>query len=199
MAKNHFYAVKVGRETGLFKSWDECKKQVDGFPGCQYKGFPTEKKALEYLNGVSDDTSVPKAEITIYVDGSYDADKNVYGYGVVALDQEGNVMVYNKAGCNVSSTRLRNVAGELLGAMYAVKYAMCKGYKSVEICYDYFGIEKWVTGEWKAKNELTALYSAYMNEWKNEIEILFTKVAAHTNVKYNELADRLAKQAVMEF
>jgi ribonuclease HI len=45
MAKNHFYVVWKGRETGIFSSWEECKKQINGFEGAQYKGFPTELEA----------------------------------------------------------------------------------------------------------------------------------------------------------
>ena len=34
-----FYAVKEGRSTGVFASWAECKKQVDGYSGAKYKSF----------------------------------------------------------------------------------------------------------------------------------------------------------------
>lgn len=27
-----YYAVRVGRDTGIFESWDECKQSVDKFP-----------------------------------------------------------------------------------------------------------------------------------------------------------------------
>ncbi len=46
-AKNNFYVVWKGRETGIFSSWDDCKRQVIGFEGAQYKGFPTEAAARE--------------------------------------------------------------------------------------------------------------------------------------------------------
>ena len=49
--KKHFYAVKNGRKTGIFKSWDECKKQVIGFKGAVYKGFVTEQEAIDYMEG----------------------------------------------------------------------------------------------------------------------------------------------------
>ena len=49
--KKHFYAVKNGRKTGIFKSWDECKKQVIGFKGAVFKGFVTEQEALDYMAG----------------------------------------------------------------------------------------------------------------------------------------------------
>ena len=45
MAKNKFYTVWVGRQIGVFGSWDECRLQVEGFQGAKYKGFPTREQA----------------------------------------------------------------------------------------------------------------------------------------------------------
>lgn len=45
MAKNNFYTVWVGRQIGVFASWDECRQQVEGFQGAKYKGFPTREQA----------------------------------------------------------------------------------------------------------------------------------------------------------
>lgn len=42
--KKLWYAVKSGRKTGLFTSWDDCKLQVIGYPGASYKGFLQKKK-----------------------------------------------------------------------------------------------------------------------------------------------------------
>lgn len=47
--KKKVYAVKAGRKTGLFTTWDETKAQVDGFPGAKYKGFTTREEAMAYL------------------------------------------------------------------------------------------------------------------------------------------------------
>ena len=44
------YAVKVGRETGLFNNWAECEKQIKGFSGAQYKSFTNSEEAMAYLN-----------------------------------------------------------------------------------------------------------------------------------------------------
>ena len=82
--------------------------------------------------------------------------------------------------------------------MYAVKWAITNGYSEIEIRYDYEGIAKWITGEWKAKNELTKKYVVAMNEWKKSIQISFYKVVAHSNNKYNDMADALAKSALTE-
>lgn len=43
--KSKFYVVWEGREKGIFKTWDACKKQIDGFPEAKYKSFETEKEA----------------------------------------------------------------------------------------------------------------------------------------------------------
>jgi len=39
--KKKYYVVWQGRETGIFDSWDDCKKQVQGVPGAKYKSFET--------------------------------------------------------------------------------------------------------------------------------------------------------------
>jgi ribonuclease HI len=39
MSKKKFYVVWNGRRTGVFSSWNVCKKQVDGFENAQYKSF----------------------------------------------------------------------------------------------------------------------------------------------------------------
>ncbi|MCU0447656.1 MAG: ribonuclease H family protein [Microscillaceae bacterium] len=40
-----FYVVWQGRKTGVFDTWDECKKQVDGYPQAIYKSFKTKDLA----------------------------------------------------------------------------------------------------------------------------------------------------------
>jgi len=45
MAKNKFFVVWEGKEPGIYKSWEECKRQVHGFEGALYKGFATEGEA----------------------------------------------------------------------------------------------------------------------------------------------------------
>ena len=78
MAKKKFYAVRQGRKIGMFLTWDECKKQVMGYPGAIYKSFGTEEEAKEYLGiaVAADDMQGgdPSAgAVEIYVDGSYHA------------------------------------------------------------------------------------------------------------------------------
>ncbi|EEU20935.1 ribonuclease H family protein [Lactobacillus mulieris] len=45
-----FYAVKKGRKIGIFRTWDECKEQVNGFSGAEYKSFSNILEASQYLD-----------------------------------------------------------------------------------------------------------------------------------------------------
>lgn len=47
---NKFYAVKRGRIVGIYRSWDECKKQIEGYPHPVFKSFEKVTDALEYLD-----------------------------------------------------------------------------------------------------------------------------------------------------
>lgn len=58
------YAVRVGRACGIFTTWAECKKQVDGFPNARYKGFTDISEALSWLNG-GERTRKAKTEGTV--------------------------------------------------------------------------------------------------------------------------------------
>lgn len=216
-AKKNYYGVKKGKVTGIFRSWDACKASVDGFAGAEYKGFVTLEEVCAYLgiavnevesvqtetiqqreagqatSKADDDRLPPEGSLLAYVDGSYDHSIPKYAFGCVFILPDGKIYTEYGNGDNPQSLQQRNVAGEMLGAMYAVKTAMVNGYRTIEICYDYEGIEKWVTGAWRSKTELTQKYAAAMRQWGQGISITFTKVPAHSNVKYNEMADRVAK------
>ncbi len=140
----------------------------------------------------------PQGGLVAYVDGSYDHSIKRYAFGCVFILPDDTVYVENGSGNNPDTAQHRNVSGEMLGAMYAVRWAVKNGFSRIELRYDYEGIEKWVTGAWKSKTELTQKYAASMRRWMGSIQIGFTKVAAHTNVYYNELADRLAKDGLWE-
>ena len=203
MAAKKFYAVKTGKVTGIFNNWGDCKASVEGFPGAQYRGFVSLAEAREYL-GLTEEVNAQATDkgaedsLLAYVDGSYDDSLKKYAFGCVFILPDGRIYTEFGNGDNEKSLQHRNVTGEMLGAMYAVKTAMMSGFCRVEIRYDYQGIEKWVTGEWRSKTELTQVYARSMREWGQRIAISFTKVAAHSKVYYNEMADKLAKQGLVE-
>lgn len=207
MARKKLYAVKKGKETGIFDNWEACKASVTGYPGAEYKGFFSEEEAKDYLSGIEErdaDFVLHQKEaclqnkIIAYVDGSFDQSIGKYSFGCILLTPNGEIVRKSGNGDHPESLALRNVTGEMLGAMFAVRWCVKNGYSAIEICYDYFGIEKWATGEWKAKNNLTQKYAAFMRENGRKIRITFKKIAAHTGNQYNEEADQLAKKALTE-
>ncbi|XP_068136443.1 ribonuclease H1-like [Hyperolius riggenbachi] len=56
LALRMFYAVKKGREPGVYNTWEECKEQVDRFPAAKYKKFASEEEAWKF---VRDGVGVP--------------------------------------------------------------------------------------------------------------------------------------------
>ena len=51
MAKKKFYVIWNGHKTGVFDSWQLCKKHISNFKGAQYKSFPTEAEAKKAYKG----------------------------------------------------------------------------------------------------------------------------------------------------
>ena len=54
MAAKRYYAVKKGKVAGIFRTWEQCRASVEGYPGAEYKGFATIEKAEDYLGHASD-------------------------------------------------------------------------------------------------------------------------------------------------
>lgn len=200
MAKN-FYAVRSGRETGIFKTWNECKRYITGFKGAEYKGFMTLEEAEEYMGNASvsaddfDLYSIPEGSAAAYVDGSYNVKTKVFGYGAIIFCNGETHEAYESFN-DESLASMRNVAGEIYGSRYAMKYCVENGISELYIFYDYAGIEKWCKGEWKCNKEGTAAYRDYYLSVKDKLKVTFVKVKGHSGDKYNDMADALAKKAV---
>lgn len=207
MAKK-YYAVKKGKVPGIYYSWDDCKKQVDGFSGAVYKSFTTLEEADTFINGavckrecinenpqVKEVASQKEEEAVAYVDGSYEKSQKRYSYGAVILYKD-QIVELNGSGNDPELVDMRNVAGEILGSSYAIKWAIEHGAKSINVFHDYEGVARWANGEWKANKPGTQSYQKYIQNCRNKINIRFTKVAAHTGVELNERADKLAKAAL---
>ncbi|NQU31651.1 MAG: viroplasmin family protein [Bacteroidetes bacterium] len=49
--KKKYYVVWRGIKPGIYNSWNECKNQVEGFEGAQYKSFTDEDEAKRSFDG----------------------------------------------------------------------------------------------------------------------------------------------------
>ena len=149
----------------------------------------TEEDVLAEFDGVD-------TEALAYVDGSFNAASGVYGFGGLLLLRDGSFRELQGNGTDPELSAMRNVTGEIYGAMAAVRAAEEAGLHSLTIFYDYKGIEMWARGLWKTNKEGTRAYARFMQEAEPRIHITFRKVAAHTGVRFNECVDRIAKNAV---
>lgn len=215
-----YYAVKVGKTTGVFETWEECEASVKGYPGALYKSFKSLADAYSYMgwsgeqvtfdtldeiskstgplsNEKAPDEDMPYSntvKAVAYVDGSYNDEKKIFGYGVVMF-YKGEESHMKGASSDATLVDMRNVAGEIQGAMTAMQFAIDNEISNLTIYYDYMGICKWCTGEWKTNKKGTTQYKKFYDKAKKKVNITFEKVEAHTGDKYNELADKLAKEA----
>ncbi len=210
MAKK-YYAVKSGLTRGIYLTWEDCRKNVEGFEGAVYKSFASVEEAAAFLEGTSDMSAGTEAEISsvmeddipevapgeaiAYVDGSYNVATKEYACGVV-LFHDGRTETFSKRFADPDRAEMRNVAGEIEGSMCAMNYCLEHDIRELTIYYDYAGVEHWCTGAWKANKEGTRAYRDYYEKVSQQVRIHFVKVKGHSGDKYNDMADKLAKQAI---
>ncbi len=231
-----YYAVKIGKEPGIYNTWDECKKQVNKFSGAIYKSFKTLEEAEKFLgiksikgkNKIKKNkvkTSCKEGELKpikskadvkyfenyiepedikedfdfiAFVDGSYDRVSKTFGSGIAVLDFKYNIIDEFKV-AGYDKWNQWNIVGEIEASKYAIKLAYDKKLNKVCIYHDLKNIALWANGSWRAKNEYTQDYVRYVERYSENMEITFVKVKGHSCNKYNDIADRLAKEAIEEY
>ena len=105
-------------------------------------------------------------------------------------------MHFSKKFVDDDLSEMNNVAGEIKGAEAAIQYCLDNNISSVTIYHDYEGISKWCNGDWKAKKVGTIAYANFYKEASSKVRVQFVKVKGHSGDQYNELADKLAKEAL---
>lgn len=209
MAKK-VYAIQYGFdfkndkkiENIIVNTWTECLEYVKGVKGAKYKSFESMDDAEAYLNEGNrmlkkSDENYPKDCLHAYVDGSYNSFDGRYSYGVVCV--KNNIIEYieSNAEKDTSEKNIRQIAGELKGAVKAAQYALAQGEKKVVIFHDYEGIAHHATGAWDRKENSSMEYYNKMQKLINSgMEIIFVKVDSHTGDLFNELVDEKCKECL---
>lgn len=193
MAK--YYAVKEGRQKGIFTSWDECKKQVMGYKGAVYKSFSSQNDAEKYLLGAQDTLVDTFNGPIAYVDGSFDAKSGEFAAGAIIL-YNGAEITFSEKYADAELAQMHNVAGEIKASQLVMEYALTQGWQEIAIYHDYQGIAAWCDGSWQAKLKGTQEYRDFYQCIQDKLTVHFVKVKGHSGDKYNDIADTLAKKAL---
>lgn len=97
-----YYAVRKGKKPGIYRTWPETQKQVNGYSGAQYKSFTTEAAAQAFMQAApskpshtrqahtksaSTATTAAQTTITVYTDGGSRNTGNVAGGHVRDADK----------------------------------------------------------------------------------------------------------------
>ena len=178
-----FYAVRKGRQPGIYTTWAACEEQVKGFPGAVYKAFPTKGQALAFVEERLSDSIVPPPltspfptdglatpdAVHIWVDGSclQNGDGPLsFGWAYLVLD--GQRELHRASGHDVpaEARRHRNVAGEIQAVLHALE---------------------------KTTTPFTRAYAKSVRALG--MALTWHKVQAHSGEEYNELVDQLAREA----
>lgn len=161
--KQKYYVVWKGKETGVFDSWEKCRKQIDGFTGAEYKSFRTAEaaerafeKSPRYFIGkdIFESELSPEqlAKIgkqvleSISVDAAYNGKEMEYKGVYTKTKQE-----LFKSGIFEDAT---NNIGEFLAIVHALGY-LKKQRSSVPVYSDSMTAMSWVKNK-HAKTKLVA-------------------------------------------
>lgn len=197
------YMVKIGiGDAGFLKVYHSPKKGLFRLDLSELKNAYYARDLQEIFEEVTGSKgrnveAKPKVTIQIppdysaFVDGSF-IDGRV-GWGAVILH---NARTVEKLKGGAKMPEARQVGGELTATIRVLEWCTHHHVDAITIFYDYEGIEKWATGEWRATKPLTQRYQERLKEF--DIHITWQKVPAHSGIKWNELADKLAKQGAQE-
>lgn len=128
----------------------------------------------------------------LYVDGSFR--NNKCGSGWVLVNESNEIVIKDSIPLK-SDNGMHQVTGEIFAIVSGLHECISRNIKELEIHFDYLGIRNWATGEWKAKNIHTQEYRDLMADIMSIINIKFVKVKSHSGDYFNDVADKLAKEA----
>jgi ribonuclease HI len=183
------YAVKVGRNPGIYLSWNKAKPEVIGYPGAVYKSFEDIEDAHAFITGkkrrllqsqtsaprtlvakpAPPETADPPVDVVLFTDGACQnhpvlgAKQRVAGCGVYWGDDHPNNISVVFEDEPITNQRAELKAIMLAIEMFVAKYPSPKKLLiKTDSKYSIDAITKWARG-WKANNWLKSDGEDVMN------------------------------------
>ena len=182
-----FYAVRKGRQTGIFHTWNECLTQVSQFSGAEYKKFSSKEEAEQYLN--PEKLVIKKTGTKVFTDGGSRNNPGIAGCGAVII-RNGRVLA---SSYKFLGLKLTNNLAEYYGLLLGLHLAQNYGLHKIEVCMDSLLIVKQINGEWKINEpNLLNIHEKIIKEIKTFDKFKISHVLREQNL----IADGLANQAM---
>ena len=216
LANNMFYSVHKGLNSGIFKNWEECKKNVIGVKGSVFKKFKNLLDAEYFLKNGEIRETISSEIVKVYTDGSSSEIVKVYTDGACfkngLLESRAGIGIYFEENDkrNVSERiygKQTNNTAELKAIIKACNILMhqIKNGKNIEIFSDSEYSINCATIYGEKQNKINWCKNIPNKELVKEIYIICSSnknikikhVKAHTNKKDensigNKMADKLA-------
>ncbi|XP_040283486.1 ribonuclease H1 isoform X2 [Bufo bufo] len=207
-AATMFYAVRKGRSPGVYKTWAECKEQVDRFPAARYKKFASEEEAWKFVkdNPEASSSRLEGDSTIVYTDGccSRNGRKEARaGIGVYWGPNHPMNVAERLEG------RQTNQRAEIQAACRALEQAKSENINKLVVFTDSMhtinGITKWIHS-WKGNNWKMSTGKEVINREDFEkldrlvqgLDVKWMHIPGHAGFGGNEEADRLAREGAQK-
>lgn len=196
-----YYAVRVGRKTGIYDKHQSAQSNVHGISGGEMKGFYDREKAQAWINEIAEKPThrdLTDLNVVAYTDGSYNRKTGAYGSGVVITRHNKIIAEMAVMGMDEEFQKSTHAPGELFAVLMAIQWAIDHGCNEVEICHDFSTASKLAMGLCRATAPVSREYNRRYIELAEVIgddAISFRKIKAHSGNPGNARADQLARYA----
>lgn len=177
-----FYAVRKGKNIGIYTTWPECQEQITGFPKAEFKSFKTQEEAENYLlqkNEASNADAPRGDEVFLY----YSLKKKDASYKLAVGFQSENTKTYYLTNLDITYDIYYT---RLYAVLVSLELATSLGYKNIRLFFDDMSVHNYISREWnplKGKNkELTTDYSNLfmLISEANHIFVDFSAIPEHS-------------------
>ena len=193
-----YYSVFKGYNKGIYKSWEECEREVKGYKGAVFKKFKLENDAILFLkNGeIKQKTNIMK----VYTDGS------CINNGKEGCKGGIGIFFGDKDKRNISKKlnleKVTNNIAELSALIEALnilkdekrEVIIYTDSKYCILCCTSYG-EKQRLVNWSKDIPNKDLVREVYNKFSEKDNIRLEYVMGHSNIYENEMADKLARDA----
>lgn len=207
-----YYAVRKGRQPGIYRSWDECSAQVNGYAGAVYKGFKSLAQANAFMKVVTPEVKAPPspppqavghpAEVRIYTDGAALHNPGPGGYGIVMLS--GGHRKEFKGGFRLTTNNRMEMTAAIVALRMLTQHVSATLYTDSRYLVNGMTkgwVESWRKRGWVKWDKTPAANADLWEELLAECakhRVNFEWVRGHQGVEENERCDELSKEMAMQ-